>query len=186
MSNYRRYYVPGGTYFFTLVTQDRAPFLCTDAAREILRAKFQASLIERPFGLVAIVLLPDHLHTMWSLPEGDMAYPARCAWIKKEFTKSWLAAGGTEKAVSDSKAGSRPRGVWQRRYWVHTIRDEEDFTQQFNHIHYNPVKHGLVKRSREWPYSTFHRYVREGIYPPNWGEGPQDIGTLEDAAMEWE
>jgi putative transposase len=125
-----------------------------------------------------------HLHTIWSLPEGDRGYPARWGWIKKEFTKGWLVAGGAEQVVSAAKAGDRRRGVWQRRYWEHTIKDERDFEHHFDYLHYNPVKHGLVQRPRDWPYSSFHRYVREGVYPPDWGEGPLDFGDLDGTAME--
>jgi REP-associated tyrosine transposase len=98
---------------------------------------------------------------------GDCAYSERWRWIKREFTRDWLACGGTEQ--SRRVSGQRRRGVWQRRFWEHTIRDETDLENHFDYIHYNPVKHGLVQRPCDWPWSSFHRWVRAGHYQPNWG-----------------
>jgi putative transposase len=167
MADYRRYFLRG-TYFFTLVTQGRAEFLCDDVARPILRNALRECRARWPFVIVAIVLLPDHLHTLWSLPEGDAAYPIRWAWLKKEFTKRWLARGECEQAISDARRARRRRGVWQPRFWEHTIRNEADFEHHFHYIHFNPVKHGLVQFPYEWPYSSFHRWVRAGVYTPDW------------------
>ena len=168
MADYRRYFVPGGTYFFTLVTQGRAEFLCDDAARAILANVLRECRVRWPFAIVAVVLLPDHLHALWSLPEGDAAYPVRWAWIKKEFTKRWLASGGCEQAISDARRARGRRGVWQPRFWEHTIRDEDDFEDHFHYIHYNPVKHGWVQFPYQWPYSSFHRWVHAGVYTSDW------------------
>jgi putative transposase len=168
---YRRYFVPGATYFFTVVTDRRAALFADEAARRMLGSVIRRCLLRRPLKVVAIVLLPDHLHCLWALPAGDCAYSERWRWIKREFTRDWLACGGIEQPRRVSR--QRRRGVWQRRFWEHTIRDETDLENHFDYIHYNPVKHGLVQRPRDWPWSSFHRWVRAGHYPPNWGtDGP--------------
>ena len=191
MPNYRRAFVPGGTYFFTLVTERRAPFLCTPRARTLLRSALRDTLARWPFDLDAIVLLPDHLHTLWTLPPGDAAYPRRWAFLKKEFTKHWLAAGGWEQPRSASRVRHRRRGVLQRHYWEHTIRDEADFGRHCDYIHYNPVKHGLVACPHAWPFSSFHRLVRLGWYEADWGcccdnrrPNRPDFGDIEDTVGE--
>jgi len=127
MPSYRRAFIPGGTYFFTVVTEGRARILHLPAARAILRAVIRECRERWPFRIDAMVLLPDHLHTIWSLPSGDSAYPLRWGWIKKEFTRTWLAAGGAERVTTASRRRNRRRGVWQRRYWEHLVRDEGEF-----------------------------------------------------------
>jgi len=122
-----------------------------------------------PVTVNAMVLLADHLHAMWTLPSGDTEYPTRWAWIKKEFTKLWIAGGGSERVVSAGRKRQRRRGVWQPRYWEHTLGDEDDFERHFDYIHWNPVKHGYVSCPYEWPHSTFHRYVERGVYDQKWG-----------------
>jgi putative transposase len=184
MPKFRRYFVPGATYFFTVVTYNRVPIFRTEQARVLLGTKLRQCQAERPFRMPAVVLLPDHLHALWSLPEGDDEYPARWGRIKKEFTTEWLAHGGRQRVVTAAQARQRRRGVWQPRYWEHTIRDEDDFARHFDYIHYNPVKHGLVSRPRDWPYSSFSRWVEMGVYPPNWGEGPMSFEDLDESAME--
>jgi putative transposase len=171
MSDYRRYFVPGGTYFFTLVTEGRARVFASAAARGLLGSAMRQCFLRYPVRVIAIVLLPEHLHTLWTLPEGDDRYPMRWRWIKREFTRGWLALGGAERARSAARVAERRRGVWQRRFWEHTIRDEEDLEAHFDYIHYNPVKHGLVQRPHEWPWSSFHRWVRAGQYPIDWAAG---------------
>jgi len=168
MSEYRRAYVPGGTFFFTVVTERRAPVFAEAKARGMLGSVMRCCRERYPMYILAIVLLPDHLHTIWTFPQGDSNYSTRWAWIKKEFTKCWLASGGQEQKSSASRLRERRRGVWQRRYWEHTIRDEEDLEAHFDYIHYNPVKHGLVRSPVAWPWSSFHRWVRAGVYPSNW------------------
>ncbi len=175
MPNYRRAYVPAGMYFFTLVTDRRVPILTDPLARRHLRRTFIECKRRWPFHIEAIVLLPDHLHTIWSLPPGDDLFSLRWAWIKKEFTKSWVAEGGAEQAVSDSRRRNRRRGVWQRRFWEHYVHDEDDLERHFDYIHYNPVKHGLVHAPLEWPYSSFHRFVRLGTYPAEWGRTEEGL-----------
>lgn len=168
MPDYRRMFVPGGQYFFTLTSERRAPIFCTDLGRRCFREAIRLSRTRWPFDLTAIVLLPDHLHAIWSLPVGDANYPRRWAAIKHGFTTAWLSGGGSEQAVSPSKRRHRRRGVLQRRYWEHTLRDEDDFIHHFDYIHYNAVKHGLVDCPHDWPYSSFHRYVRQGVYDRDW------------------
>jgi putative transposase len=190
MPDFRRAYIPGATYFFTLVTEERARWLCSELARACLRQAIVHCRQRWPFSIVAIVLLPDHLHTIWSLPRGDTAYPRRWAAIKREFTTTWLAAGGAEAPVTASRQRQRRRGVLQRRYWEHVIRDERDFERHADYIHYNPVKHGLCQCPGDWPYSSFRRFVRSGDYPPDWACGdrrvqkPLDFSDLEDTARE--
>jgi putative transposase len=187
MPRYRRSWVPGGTFFFTVVTESRAPFLCEAKARALLRQALQDCRQRWPFAIDAMVLLPDHLHAIWTLPPTDSAYPRRWGWLKKEFTKAWLAGGGPEQPRSASRRRQRRRGVWQRRYWEHTIRDEQDFEDHFHYVHYNPVKHGLVAAPKDWPYSSFHRWVREGVYDDAWGANlstPMSFPGLDATAME--
>jgi len=171
MSDYRRYFVAGGTYFFTLVTERRARLFEAPAARRLLGDAMRRCLARYPVQVIATVLLPNHLHALWTLPNGDDGYSLRWRWIKREFTRGWLARGGVEQARSASLAAERRRGVWQRRFWEHTIRDEADLEAHFDYIHYNPVKHGLVRRPRDWEWSTFHRWVRAGHYDVDWGAG---------------
>lgn len=125
----------------------------------------------------AIVLLPDHLHALWTLPPGDGNYSGRWSVIKKNFTLRFLASGGKDNVVSDGKLREGRRGIWQRRFWEHTVQDEDDFQVHFDSIHFNPVKHGLAKCPREWEPSSFHRYVAKGVYPAEWacGEHPPPI-----------
>jgi|SRR5262245_14085135 len=169
MSCYRRNYVAGGTYFFTLVTQDRQPILTEPTARRALRKAFRDVRRKRPFTLVAIVVLPDHPHAILTLPSGDSDYSLRWAQIKEEFTRSYLKAGGTEATRSAPRAAHRERGVWQRRFWEHTCRDEDDLKRCVDYIHWNPIKHGLVSRVRDFPWSSFRRFVRLGEYELDWG-----------------
>jgi putative transposase len=135
MSDYRRYFVPGGTYFFTLVTENRARLFEQAPARRILGAAMRECFARFPLKVVAIVLLPDHLHTLWTLPPGDDCYSLRWRWIKREFTRGWLALGGREQQRSDSRRREQRRGIWQRRFWEHTIRDEADMEAHFDYIH---------------------------------------------------
>jgi putative transposase len=171
MSDYRRYFVPGGTYFFTLVTERRAPIFQDDRARKLLGDVMRACLARYPASVHALVLLPDHLHALWSLPPGDCDYSLRWRWIKREFTRGRLALGGQEQPRSRARRREQRRGIWQRRFWEHTIRDEADWEAHFDYIHFNPVKHGYVLRPRDWSWSTFHRWVAYGHYDIDWGAG---------------
>ena len=168
MPNYRRPFVPGGTFFFTLVTQDRRPILATDLARPLLRAAIVDTRRERPFVLLAIVLLADHLHLMLELPPGDADFATRLAAIKARFTRAFLAAGGGEGTVTDDRAAHGGRGVWQPRYYGHLIRDEDNFGNHLDYLHYNPVKHGVAACPHAYTHSTFQKWVDRGVYESTW------------------
>ena len=191
MPEYRRAYIPGGTFFFTLVTYRRARFLCDHRARSILRECIHACRQRHPFVVEAMVLQPDHIHAMWSLPEGDADFSTRFLVLKKSFTERWLRAGGWEGAISNSRRRNRRRGVWQRRFWEHVIRDQDDFNNHLNYIHYNPVKHALATCPHAWPYSTFAGWVKKNAYAKDWccacGDRPPkppDFKSLSGMAME--
>ena len=191
MPNYHRRFRPGGTFFFTLVTYRRARFLCDDVARTLLRAAIEQRRSKYPFRTDAMVLLPDHQHAIWTLPEGDADFSRRWGLIKKSFTQAWTATGGWEGAISDSRERNRRRGVWQRRFWEHTIRDERDYEKHLDYIHYNPIKHGHVKCAHAWKWSSFHRLEREGVYERQWCCGcdggivrEPDFNGLNTEAME--
>ncbi len=189
MPNYRRNFVPGGSYFFTLVADRRAPILCSDLARQALRQVLILARHRWPFQIDAIVLLPDHLHTIWTLPPDDARFPLRWAWIKKEFTKRWLLAGGPEQPRTEGRRRDGRRGVLQPKYWEHTLRDDHDFERHMDYIHFNPVRHGLVRCPREWPYSSFHRWVKCHVYPEDWAcsnrvENSMTFDDLDTTAME--
>lgn len=169
VTNYRRSRIAGGTFFFTVVTYQRRPLLTDYRSRVALRNAIRAVRARRPFEIDAIVLLPDHLHTVWTLPPGDDDYSTRWRQIKTLFTKQWLAVGGQEAAQSISRQVKGERGVWQRRLFEHTCRDERDFRRCVDYVHVNPLKHGLVDRVADWPWSSFHRYVRVGEYTKEWG-----------------
>jgi putative transposase len=169
MPNYRRNHVPGGTFFFTVVVHQRYTLFDSSLARRLLRNAIQAVARTAPFDLFAICLLPDHLHTIWILPPEDDDYSKRWRHIKDEFTRPWIEQGDWEGEISASRRSKGERGIWQRRFWEHTVRDEDDLERCVNYIHWNPRKHGLVKRVRDWPWSTFHRFVTEGQYEIDWG-----------------
>jgi len=163
MTAYRRNLVAGGTYFFTVNLADRSLSLLTDNI-ELLRQAIRSTRHRHPFAIDAIVVLPDHLHTVWTLPEGDSDFAMRWRLIKAAFSRGIDLA----EPISASRSRKQERGIWQRRYWEHTIRDEEDFVRHIEYIHFNPVKHGYVERVEEWPFSSFQRMVRLGFYPPGW------------------
>jgi len=166
---YRRVKIGGGTYFFTVNLAERKRSLLVDHIGH-LRNIFRLVKSRHPFAIEAIVILPDHLHAIWTLPEGDADYSTRWALIKAGFSRG-LERG---ERIRQSRQSKGERGIWQRRFWEHTLRDDLDFGQHVDYIHYNPVKHGLVARVADWPYSSFHRFVRMGIYPSNW-MAPLDI-----------
>jgi putative transposase len=172
MPLYRRNFVPGGTYFFTIVTHRRRPLLVDSIARVALRQALREVRARHPFSLDAIVLLSDHLHTVWTLPPGDDRYPLRWRQIKSRFTQEYLARGGVELETSLSRKLKGERGVLQRRFFEHTVRDERDLKRCVDYVHLNPLKHGLVRRVADWPWSSFHRYVALGEYATDWGGDP--------------
>ena len=169
MRTYLRWRVPGGTYFFTLVTYQRRKILTTELGRRCLREAIEETQTRWPFHVVAIVLLPDHLHAVWELPRGDANYSLRLQRLKSAFTRKYLAGGGSEGSRSPSRERKAERAIWQRRFWEHTVRDEDDLKRCVDYIHWNPVKHGLVPRVRDYPWSSFHRFVQLGEYEIGWG-----------------
>ncbi len=170
MSNYRRNFVAGGSYFFTVTLNDRCSTLLIDKI-DLLRGAFREIKREHPFELAAMVVLPEHLHCIWNLPSEDSNYPIRWQKIKALFSKRLPK----NEVRSRSRQSKGERGIWQRRYWEHTLRDENDWRHHVDYIHYNPVKHGHVARVTEWPFSTFHRYVKDGIYQIEWGSDLEDL-----------
>jgi len=179
MPQYQRSLIEGGIYFFTVVTYDRAPILTGNEARLLLHSAWMQVSERRPFTTVAVCLLPDHLHCIWSLPEGDPDYSRRWSEIKRIFTKGYLNQIGPGAERNESRLKRREAAIWQRRFWEHTIRDEQDLNRHLDYIHYNPVKHGLVKRVSKWPWSSFHRYVKMGLYEEGWGDGIEEwVGEL--------
>ena len=169
MSDYRRYFVPGGMYFFTVVTYDRRPILTTDDGRKFLRNAVRKISADRPFDLFSTVLLPEHWHLVMQLPPGDADYSTRMKRIKEEFTRSWLDFGLPEAKISDAQKKKSIRGIWQPRFWEHAIRDEDDLERCVDYIHWNPRKHKLVERVRDYAWSSFHRFVKAGQYDIDWG-----------------
>jgi putative transposase len=163
MPNYRRVWIPGGTYFFTVALADRRSTLLTTRIAE-LRTAFHTTRKARPFTTDAIVVLPDHIHAIWTLPSGDADYATRWAHVKATFSRALPAS----ERASASRVRKRERGIWQRRYWARAIVDEKDFAAHVDYVHINPVKHALVSCAREWPWSSFHRYVRDGVLAQTW------------------
>jgi putative transposase len=172
MPEYRRAYVRGGSYFFTLKTFDRRPLLIDDRCRTVLRQAIVQVRATLPFEIIAWVLLPDHLHAVWRLPEADVDFSLRWSLIKQRVTKQCANWVGPSR-ITPSRAERREGAFWQRRFWEHLIRDETDLERHVDYVHYNPVKHGYVRRVADWPYSTFHRYVSRGVYPLDWACGDE-------------
>jgi putative transposase len=172
MPEYRRHRVPGGTYFFTLALANRRSDLLV---REIasLRAAVVRTRLLYPFQVDAWVVLPEHMHAVWTLPDGDAGYSLRWTLIKRWFSAA-IAAGETR---SVSRAAKGERGIWQRRFWEHWVRDPNDFARHVDYVHFNPVKHGLVARAVDWPYSSFRQAVRRGHYPADWAQA-DDVGRF--------
>jgi putative transposase len=169
MTEYRRIWEPGGIYFFTVVTFDRQPILTNPLSRAILRKVWKDVQTKHPFEAMAVCLLPDHLHAVWRLPEGDSNYSMRWNEIKRHFTHEYIEQIDPSGYRNESHIKRREQAIWQRRYWEHTFFDEDDLNAHIDYIHINPLKHGLVKRVADWPWSSFHRYVRMGVYSADWG-----------------
>ncbi|MBV9829648.1 MAG: transposase [Alphaproteobacteria bacterium] len=169
MPNYRRNRVSGGTYFFTATLRDRRSTLLVDHIEQ-LRNTVRRVRAGAPFEIDAWVVLPDHMHCVWTLPPDDDDFPSRWRAIKKAFVKT-LPSTELRSPVMEKRG---ERGIWQRRYWEHTIRDDSDFAAHVDYTHFNPVKHGFVEHPGDWPYSSFHRCVAEGRYPDDWRGGSTD------------
>ena len=164
MPNYKRMHRPGGMWFFTVNLLQRRHNDLLVREIELLRQSVRKVRASHPFEIVAWVVLPNHMHCIWHLPQGDSNYSTRWRLIKSHFSRSLPS---TEyRSPIRQQAGER--GIWQRHYWEHLIRDEEDFQWHFDYVHINPLKHGLVEQVKDWPYSTFHRYVEQGVYPQDW------------------
>lgn len=172
MTDYRRNFVPGGTYFFTVNLADRTQRLLIEHI-DLLKLSLSAAQQEQPFTLDAIVVLPEHLHAIWTLPTGDVDFSSRWHKTKARFSRS---LPDTERR-SISRRSKGERGIWQRRFWEHTIRDESDFQRHVDYVHFNPVKHGHCHRVMDWPFSSFHRHVCLKNYPEDWADDVErDIG----------
>ena len=163
MPNYRRAFVAGGCWFFTVNLLDRRQTLLVDHI-EILREAVAATRQSRPFVIDAFVVLPDHLHAVWSLPPGDCDFSTRWRLIKNRFARVLPK----REQLSATRIARNERGVWQRRFWEHLIRDEADYARHVEYCYINPLKHRFVTQVRDWPHSSFHRDVRAGIFPPDW------------------
>lgn len=205
MSDYRRSLIPGGTFFFTLVTYQRQRILCSDEIRAGLRDAIRTTQVRMPFTIDAWVLMPDHLHAIWTLPENDDDFSARWSMIKRLVTQQVahrVAVSGAHGApysthrnvvsgargapykrvgcavrttpLSESRKKRREGNLWQRRFWEHLVRDEIDLKRCLDYLHWNPVRHGYVSCIADWPYSSFHRFVSQCLYPEDWGGGEAD------------
>lgn len=170
---YRRAFLPGGSFFFTLVMVGRRPIFASEEAVDVLRDAFRSVRLSRPFELDAMVVLPDHLHCIWTLPPGDADFATRWRLVKTWFTKHCDPA--LRLRQSHSQVARNEQALWQHRYWEHMLRDENDYARHVEYIHFNPVKHGLVLSAIDWPHSSLRRYVDAGIHPPDWGQGTMDI-----------
>ena len=168
MAGYRRWYRPGGTYFFTVVTERRRPLFADAGNRQRLRAAMREVFATLPTTVVAGVILPDHLHAIWTLPDDDDDFSTRWRNIKAAFTKRYLADGGIEADRSASRIARRNRGVWQRRFWEHLVRHSDDLNRDVEYIHFNPVKHGHALCPHRWEASSFGCWVERGDYPMDW------------------
>jgi putative transposase len=173
MPNYRRALVPGGCWFFTVNLLDRRSSLLTDEI-DALREATQQTRQKYPFQIDAFVVLPDHIHAVWTLLPGDADFSTRWRLIKSRFAQAipkreWLSPAGKARGE---------RGIWQRRFWEHLIRDEKDFARHIEYCYINPVRHGLVRRVQDWPYSSFHRDVQKGLFPEDWAGEITPLGEF--------
>ncbi len=177
MPNYRRAFVLGGCWFFTVNLLERRQGLLVNYI-EMLRSAVARTRAKNPFEINAFVVLPDHLHTVWTLPSGDADFSTRWRLIKTRFAK----ALPRQERLSAVRKARNERGIWQRRFWEHLIRDEVDYARHVEYCYINPAKHGLVTRVRDWPYSSFHRDVQRGIFPEDWAGDPALTGEFGEAS----
>jgi putative transposase len=171
MPDYRRVKIQGGTYFFTIVTHQRKQLFLHAKAPDLFLESLNHVNKFHPFSSLAYCILPDHIHLLWKMPVNDAEYSTRISEIKKKFSKYFIAEYGTSNFINQSQKNRGETGIWQRRFWEHYIRDEEDLERHINYIHYNPVKHGLVDQVNEWSASSFFDYVEQGYYTYDWGQG---------------
>jgi putative transposase len=165
---YRRAFIPGGSFFFTLVTQGRRPIFTFNETVAVLRNAFKTVRASRPFEIDAIVIMPEHLYCIWTLPPNDANFATRWRLIKTWFTKH--ADPLLRAPIDSARSHKSEQAIWQHRYWEHCLRDENDYLRHVEYIHYNPVKHGHAASPLAWPYSSFHRYVEAGTYTADWGQ----------------
>jgi putative transposase len=168
MPNYRRAHQPGGTFFLTLVTHLRHPLFADETARLVLRHSISQTRHERPFTLDAIVLLPDHLHLILTLPDCESDFSTRVGAIKGRFSRRWHERRGVELPQSVSRQKHEQRGVWQKRFWEHCVSDEADLNRCIEYMMYNPVKHGLARCPHAWPHSSFAQFVDQHRFAQDW------------------
>ncbi len=166
---YRRAKIEGGTYFFTVITEGRQPIFKDASAVALFETGLSRIRERHPFEVDAYVILPEHIHMLWTLPAGDADYSKRWRLIKEAFTKSSVRHDAPQR--SESRRAKSEQAIWQRRFWEHVIRDESDFCEHVDYIHSNPVRHGLVSAAQDWPHSSFSEWVRCGAYEPHWGSG---------------
>jgi len=173
---YRRANVPGATYFFTVNLQDRQSQLLTEHI-DALRNAFRTVQARYPFEIIAMVVMPEHLHAIWQLPEGDADFSLRWSLIKAAFSK----ALPKQENISTSRRQKCERGIWQRRFWEHMIRDDDDLEKHIAYVHYNPVKHGYVDKAAAWPYSSLQKFIEKGLLDISWGDTapPLDLPEYE-------
>lgn len=165
MTNYRRIYIHGSTWFFTVNLAERRDNNLLVEKIDLLRTAFRYVKERKPYRIDAIVIMPDHLHCIWILPPGDADFSIRWNLIKGHFSRA-IPKG---ERISPSRNKRRERGLWQRRFWAHLLCGQDDFNNHLDYIHWNPVKHGRVQRVADWPHSSFHRFVEQGIHRVNWG-----------------
>ena len=164
--HYHRAKTPGATYFFTVVTYQRQTLFRAPQTVDLLRTAFRTVKAKHPFTIDAIVVLPDHLHCIWTLPKADADFSTRWRLIKSEFSRHCPEKYKRQRSQSRQSKGEQ--AIWQRRFWEHQIQDETDLIRHMDYIHYNPVSHGLVEAPKDWAYSSFHRFVQAGIYAEDW------------------
>jgi len=177
---YRRSKAKGGTFFFTVVTHRREGILCAKNNARLVIEAFDCVKIKYPFALDAFVILPDHIHCIWTLPENDNDFSTRWRLIKGYFSKRFDDKDKYSKSPSRISKGEQ--AIWQRRFWEHTIKDDDDFKKHVEYIHYNPVKHGLAASADDWIFTSFHEYVSRGIYSSDWGASREMV--FEDVGHE--
>lgn len=173
MATFRRSVVPGATYFFTINTYRRIKVLTDPPFYLALKEALRRVMAKHPFEIDAFVLLPDHIHCIWTLPPDDGDYAMRWNIIKRLVSQT--TRNEITSLLSASRSGRKELGLWQRRFWEHQIRDEEDFAKHVDYIHWNPMKHGYVSHIVDWPYSSFHRYLRDGVYPEDWAGAVEGV-----------
>ena len=176
MPNYRRAFVPGGCWFFTVNLLERRRTLLVDHVGTLRDAVAQTRR-RYPFRVDATVVLPDHLHAVLTLPPHDADFSTRWRLIKTRFAKGLPK----QERLSAVRKKRGERGIWQRRFWEHLIRDEADYARHVEYCYINPVKHGLVTRVRDWPHASFHRDVRRGIFPEDWAGDVDANGEFGEA-----